>query len=134
MTEWLNWLTDVDYRYFRMNMLHSGFSFLSLIFYLFDFMENNIFQDFVSFQVALVVNNPPANVGDTRDLDLIPGSGRSTGGGHGNSLQYSCLENLRIIGACRATVHGVTNSQTKLKWLSTDARFLMENVSLYSGC
>ena len=76
-----------------MNMLHSGFSFLSLIFYLFDFMENNIFQDFVSFQVALVVNNPPANVGDTRDLDLIPGSGRSTGGGHGNSLQYSCLEN-----------------------------------------
>ena len=70
-----------------MDMLHSGFSFLSLIFYLFDLMENNIFQDFVSFQVALVVNNPPANVGDTRDFDLIPGSGRSTGGGHGNSLQ-----------------------------------------------
>ena len=43
-------------------------------------------------QVALVVKNPPANAGDTRDAGLIPGSGRSHGGGHGNPLQYSCLE------------------------------------------
>ena len=40
-----------------------------------------------------VVKNPPANAGDIRDVGLIPGSGRSPGGGHGNPLQYSCLEN-----------------------------------------
>ena len=44
-------------------------------------------------QVALVVKNPPANAGDARDVRLIPGSGRSLGGGHGNPLQYSCPEN-----------------------------------------
>jgi len=45
-------------------------------------------------QVTLVViQNLPANVGDIRDADLIPGSGRSPGGEHGNPLQYSCLEN-----------------------------------------
>ena len=44
-------------------------------------------------QVVLVVKNPPANAGDVRDLGLIPGSGRFPGGGHGNPLQHSCLEN-----------------------------------------
>ena len=44
-------------------------------------------------QVVLVVKNPPANAGEIRDMGSIPGSGRSTGGGHGNPLQYSCLEN-----------------------------------------
>ena len=44
-------------------------------------------------QVALAVKNPPANAGDIRDVGLIPGPGRSPGGGHGNPLQYSCLEN-----------------------------------------
>ena len=42
----------------------------------------------------LVVKNLPASAGDLRDAGLIPGSGRSSGGGHGNPLQYSCLENL----------------------------------------
>ena len=37
--------------------------------------------------------NPPANTGDTRDMGLIPGSGRSPGEGNGNPFQYSCLEN-----------------------------------------
>ena len=40
-------------------------------------------------QVALVVKNLPANAGDGRDMGSIPGSGRSSGGGHGNPLQYS---------------------------------------------
>ena len=40
-----------------------------------------------------MVKNPPANAGDIRDVGLIPGSGRSPGGGHGYPLQYSCLEN-----------------------------------------
>ena len=44
-------------------------------------------------QVAIVINNLPANEGDVRDAGLIPASGRSPGEGHGNSLQYSCLEN-----------------------------------------
>ena len=40
-----------------------------------------------------MVKNSPANAGDIRDVGLIPGSGRSPGGGHGDPLQYSCLEN-----------------------------------------
>ena len=44
-------------------------------------------------QVPLVVKNPPANAGDIRDFGLIPGSGRYPGGGPGNPLQCSCLEN-----------------------------------------
>ena len=50
-------------------------------------------------QVVLVVNNPPANAGNIRDVSSIPGSGRSPGEGHGNPLQYSCLENAMGIGA-----------------------------------
>ena len=56
-------------------------------------------------QVVLVVKNPPANVGDLRDVCSIPGSGRSPGGGHGNPLQYSCLENPMDRGARQVTVH-----------------------------
>ena len=44
--------------------------------------------------MALGVKNPPANAGDVRDACLIPGSGRSPGGGDGNPLKYSCLEDL----------------------------------------
>ena len=50
-------------------------------------------------QVALVVKNPPANTGDIRDGGLIPGLGRSLGGGNGNPLWYTCLENPRDRGA-----------------------------------
>ena len=49
---------------------------------------------------------------DVGDLGSIPGSGRPPGGGHGNPLQYSCLENPTDRGAWWATVHGVTESQT----------------------
>ena len=59
-------------------------------------------------QVALVVKKPPANAGDVRNAGLILGSGRSPGGGHGNPLEYSCLENPLDRGAWRATVYGVT--------------------------
>ena len=78
----------------------------------------------VGFQVALVVKNPAANAGDVRDAGSIPGSGRSPGGGHGHPPQYSCLENSMDRGAWRATVHGVTRSQTWLKWLSRHACML----------
>ena len=52
-----------------------------------------IYDIYWFFQVVLVVKNLPANAGDAGDMGLIPGSGRSTAGGHGNPLQYSCLEN-----------------------------------------
>ena len=63
-------------------------------------------------QVVLVVKNLPANAGEVRDTGLIPRLGRSLGGGHGNPLQYSCLENPMDRGAWWATVHRVTKSQT----------------------
>ena len=49
--------------------------------------------------MVLVVKNLPANARDIRDADSIPGLGRSLGGGHGNPLKYSCLENLMDRGA-----------------------------------
>ena len=61
-----------------------------------------------------MVKNLPANAGDARDAGLIPGCGRSPGGGNGNPLRYSCLENSRDRGAWRATVHGVTKTWTQL--------------------
>ena len=54
--------------------------------------------------MALVVKNLP-DVGDVKDVGLIPGLARSPGGGHGNPLQYSCLENPMDRGAWWATVH-----------------------------
>ena len=62
-----------------------------------------------------MVKNLPDNTGDIRDTGLIPRLGRSPGGGHGNSLQYSCLENPMDRGAWRATDHGVAPSWTQLK-------------------
>ena len=59
---------------------------------------------------GLMAKNPPASAGDRGDVGLIPGSGRSPGGGHGNPLQYFCLKN-RIDGeAGLATVQRVTKS------------------------
>ena len=66
-------------------------------------------------QVVLVVKNLPACAGDIRDSGSILGLGRSPGGGHGNPLQYSCLENPMDRGAWWATIHGVSKSQTGLK-------------------
>ena len=64
--------------------------------------------------MALVVKNPPANVGDIRDTASNPRLGRSPGEGHGNPLQYSCLGNPMDRGAWRATVHKVAKSVTQL--------------------
>ena len=59
-----------------------------------------------------VVKNLPANAGGAGEAGLIPGLGRSPGEGHGNSLQYSCLENLTDREAWWATVHKVPKSRT----------------------
>ena len=77
-------------------------------------------------QVALAV----PMLGDVRDTGSIPGLGRSPGGGHGNPLQYSCLENPMDKGAWQAMILGVTNSQTWLKWLSIHTHSL--HICLYS--
>ena len=66
-------------------------------------------------QVALVVKNLPDKVGDIRNAGSISGSERPSGGGHDNPLRYSCLENPKDRGACRAIVHRVTKSWTLLK-------------------
>ena len=70
-------------------------------------------------QEELMIKNLPTSAGDVRDTGSTPGLGRSLGGGHGNSLQYSCLENPMDRGTWWATVHRVAKSQTWLKWLST---------------
>ena len=57
-----------------------------------------------------MVKNPPANAGDIRVTGSIPGLGTSPGGGHGNPLQYSCLENPMDSGAWQAAVHGGAES------------------------
>ena len=62
---------------------------------------------------------PPTNGGDAQDAGSISGLGQSPGGRHGNTLQYSCLENVMDRGAWQAIVHRVTQSQTWLKQLST---------------
>ena len=61
-----------------------------------------------------MVKNLPASEGDVEDIGLISGSGRSSGGGNGNPLQYSCLKNLMDRGAWGTTVHGVAKSHTQL--------------------
>ena len=66
-----------------------------------------------------MIKNLPANAGDIRDMGLIPRLGRSLGGGCGNPLQYSCLENTTDRGAMRFMVHGTAKSWTRLKRLST---------------
>ena len=66
-------------------------------------------------QVALVVKNLPANAGDIKDTGSIPWWGKSPGGGHGNPLQYSCLENPMNRRAWIAAIHRVTKTQTRLK-------------------
>ena len=80
--------------------------------------------------MALVVENLPASAGDIRDMGLIPGSGRFPGGGHGNPLQYSRLENSMDRGTWGATVHRVTKSQTQLKHLNMHTCILLSNAVL----
>ena len=78
----------------------------------------DIWQDIANvnggFLDGSAVKNSPADAGDAGDVGLIPGSGRSSGIGNGNPLQYSCLGNPMNRGAWWTTVHGVTMSQTQL--------------------
>ena len=75
-----------------------------------------------------VVKNLPANAGD---VSLIFGLGKSAGEGHGNPVQYTCLENSHG-GAWLATIHRVAKSQTRLKQLSTHACNLILDMPYYT--
>ena len=67
--------------------------------------------------MVLVVKNPPVNAGDIKDVNAIPGLGRSPGRGNGNPLQYSCLENPMDTEAWG------TKSRTRLKQLGTHTQY-----------
>ena len=76
----------------------------------------------------------PASAGDIRDMSLIPGSERFPGGGHGDLLQHSCLENPVDRVAQRATVYRVTKSQTQLKRLNTHTHtFAFVDMNILGG-
>ena len=78
----------------------------------------------------LVVKNPPASAGDVRDAGSIPESGSSPGGGHGNPLQCSCLENPVDRGAWRAAVHRLIESDTtEAAWHARTGKELGEKPS-----
>ena len=82
-----------------------------------EWQKNRTEKDYHSLrasEVALVVKNLPASAGDLRDEGLIPGLETSPGEGHGNPLQYSCLENPMDRRAWRASVCRVANSWTRL--------------------
>ena len=89
-----------------------------------------------------MAKNPSATAGVVRDVDLIPGLGRSPVGGHGNPLQYSCLENSMDRGAWQATVHRITKGLTQLKQLSMHSHMYIfitvkhniRYITLYSIC
>ena len=81
------------------------------------------------FSYGLVDKESVCNAGDRGDADSIPGSGRSPGGGNGNPLQYSCLENSVDIGAWRATVHCVVKTGTRLSSHSHSSKLVYVNIS-----
>ena len=76
----------------------------------------------LGFPGGSVCKESTCNAGDTGDISLIPGLGKAPGGGHGNPLQYSCLENPMDREAWQAMVHRVSKSQTQLKRLSVYAQ------------
>ena len=89
--------------------------------YKLSFATNGCVHTF-GFPGGSVVKNSPANAGDTGDSSLIPVSGSSPGGGHGNPLQCSCLEHPMDRGAWWAAVRGVAQSRARLSdwaWAQT---------------
>ena len=73
---------------------------------------------YIYMHIDALVKNLPSNTGDARDSGSVPRLRRSPGGGNGNLLQYSCLENPMDTEVCQATIHGITKSQTGLSDLT----------------
>ena len=81
-----------------------------------------------------MIKNLPANAGDIRDLGSIPGLGSSPRRGHGNPLQYSCLENPMDRGAWWAMVHRVAKRWTQLKQFSMHACIVHADIFQREHC
>ena len=71
-----------------------------------------------------MIKNLPANAGDVRETDSIPGLGRSPGEGNGNPLQYSCLRNPINRGARQATIHGVAEKLDIIERVSSSSKLV----------
>ena len=85
-------------------------------------LVNICYHALLGFLGGAMVKNLLTNAGDIEDVGLIPGSGRSSGEGNGNSLQYSCLGNPMDRRAFWATVHGIAKNQT---WLRTYTTYIV---------
>ena len=88
----------------------------------------------MSFPGGASGKEPPANAGDAKDVGLIPGWGRSPGGGHGNPLYCSCLEKPMDGRAWQVTVHGIAKSQTQLQRFSMHTCRLLQTAYSQSPC
>ena len=86
------------------------------------------------FPCGTVVKNPPLREACARDVSSIPGSGRCPGVGNSNPLQNSCLENSTDRGTWRATVHGVTKSQTPLSTQACTFNSSREQYPAHTSC
>ena len=86
---------------------------------------DEIFPGLWTFLVAQMVKNPPANAGDTKDTDLVPGLGRSPGEGNSSPVQYSCLENPMDRGDWWATVHGVAKKSVTSELLTVPGLYML---------
>ena len=102
---WMNWNKHAQSKRWVFFSLHSALSWPHSVF-------TTVNSLIYILYLVLVVKNPPANVGDIKDVDSIPGLGSSPGEGKGNPLQYFCLENPIDLGALWATVHGVAKNWT----------------------
>ena len=100
------------------------FIYIFILIYVLYINDKYICKYIWGFPGGSVVKNPPANAVDTGDAVSIHGSGRSPGGGNGNPLQYSCLENPTDKGAWWAALHAVAKSWT---WQSTHTQTHMCN-------
>ena len=82
-------------------------------------LNNNIYEITVVESLHMRLSWSTCNAGNTGDVDLVPGSGRSPGKGNGNPLQYSCLENFMDRGVWQATVHVATDTTEAIEYTHT---------------
>ena len=101
----------------------SGPSIFSMQWEVRSFSAKNRWEGLEIWGSGTIVKNTPANAGATRDTGSVPGPGRSPGGAHwsGNPLQDYCLENPTEGGAWRATINGITKSQTQRSIIPTQS-------------
>ena len=85
----------------------------------------------IHYYIPQQVRNLPVSAGDTGGTGLIPGMGRPPGGGHGNPLQYSCLENPVDRGAWWATVCGVTKNQSQLSMHAAAPEYVLTDYTIW---